>query len=126
MKIKNVITTLLIAATALMGVGAFWQYTRYVALSNQYKAAVEANKGLAEAHKKGEAVKTATEEVSTKASDLVVDNNETTRKLKQQLASAVTERSADEKDVMASPLPAAVVRVLDDTYQSGNKAGTDP
>ena len=46
----------IIILTVLMGLGAFWQHGRYVALSQQFEALQEANKELAEASERADKV----------------------------------------------------------------------
>lgn len=116
----------IIILAVLMGLGAFWQHNRYVALSDRFEAIQEANKGLAEASKKAEAVSTVKTDASKDVTQLVIESNKKTQQQIKELAEAVEKGSADEKALMSSPLPVDVVRMLDNAYQSGDKGGDAP
>ena len=73
MAVKTYIWIGILALSVLMGVGAFWQHTRYVALNEQYKSLVEANKGLAEAVDRAEKVDAAKQDTSTRVVEVIVE-----------------------------------------------------
>lgn len=112
--------------TILMGLGAFWQHGRYVALNQQFEALQEANKSLADASEREGEVSQIKDEAATQIVDLVTQNHKKTQQQIKELAKAVEKGNADEKALMATPLPADVVRVLDNAYQNGDEGRDAP
>lgn len=116
----------IIILTVLMGLGAFWQHGRYVALSQQFEALQEANKELAEASERADEVGKVKDKAATEIVNLVTQNHKKTQEQIRELTKVVEKGNADEKALMATPLPADVVRVLDNAYQGGNESGDAP
>ena len=116
----------IIILTVLMGLGAFWQHGRYVALSQQFEALQEANKELAEASERADKVGKVKDKSNLEVVELVTQNHKKTQEQIKELAKVVEKGNADEKALMATPLPADVVRVLDNAYQGGDKGGNAP
>lgn len=112
--------------TILMGLGAFWQHGRYVALNQQFEALQEANKGLADASEREGEISQIKDKAATQIVDLVTQNHKKTQQQIKELAKAVEKGNADEKALMATPLPADVVRVLDNAYQNGDEGRDAP
>ena len=112
--------------TVLMGLGAIWQHNRYVALNEQFESLIEANKALAEASKKAEEVAVIKDKTSTATTQAITKNLQQTQQSLKDLTSAVQKGSLNEKTLMATPLPADVVGVLDDAYEDNHKTGTNP
>jgi molecular chaperone GrpE (heat shock protein) len=103
--------------TILMGLGAFWQHGRYVALNEQYKLIVEANKGLAEANEKQRQTSEITNQISTEAAQQISSSLLKTQADVRNLTKAVEKGTQDEKAVMSASLPPDVVRVLDNAIE---------
>jgi len=112
--------------TVLMGVGAIWQHNRYVALNEQFESLVEDNKALAEASKKADEAGTVRDDAAVATTRAITRNLQQTQKSLKDLTSAVQKGSQNEKTLMATPLPADVVGVLDAAYEDNDKAGTNP
>lgn len=124
--IKLYVYTGIITLTVLMGLGAFWQHGRYVALSQQFEALQEVNKELAEASERAGEVGKVKDKAATEIVNLVAQNHKKTQEQIKELTKVVEKGNADEKALMATPLPADVVRVLDNAYQGGNESGDAP
>jgi N-acetylmuramoyl-L-alanine amidase CwlA len=112
--------------TVLMGVGAIWQHNRYVALNEQFESLVEANKALEEASKKADKAGTVKEDTAVASTKAITRNLQQTQQSLKDLTMAVQKGSQNEKTLMATPLPADVVRVLDAAYEDNDKTGTNP
>lgn len=110
----------IIILTILLGLGAIWQHNRYVALSQQFEALQEANRGLAEASVKAEEASRVKDKAAQQTTKIILDSNKRTQERVSELAEVVNKGTTDEKALMSSPLPPDVVRVLDSTYQDRN------
>lgn len=117
MEVKTYIWMGILVLSVLMGVGAFWQHTRYVALNEQYKSLTEANKGLAKAADRSEKVDRVKQETSTKVVEVIVEKTKVVEQQKKVVDEIVAQGTPDEKDFMSHPLPPDLVRVLDNAYQ---------
>lgn len=126
MRAKAILWACIALVTVLLGLGAFWQHQRYVALTEQYKTLVEANTGLAEAVERSAEVDGVKQDVSTKVVEVIVEKTKVIEQQKQQVDEIVAQGTQDEKDFMSHPLPPDLVRVLDDAYQGGNQGGANP
>jgi hypothetical protein len=116
----------IILLTSLLGLGAFWQHNRYVALNQRFESLQEDYRGLAEASEKASKVSTVKDKSSTDKTFLILESNKATQKQVAELARAVQKGNTSEKALMSSPLPPDVVRVLDDAYEDRSEVGTYP
>lgn len=116
----------IIVLTVLMGLGAFWQHNRYVALNQRFKTLKEDYRELAEASEKASKVSTVKDTASTDKTLLILESNKVTQEQVAELARAVQKGNTSEKALMSSPLPPDVVRVLDDAYEDRSEVGTYP
>ncbi len=124
MDFKSYSLAVILFAAILMGVGAFWQHTRYVALNEQYKSLTEANKGLAEASDRAKKVDAVKQGASTKVVEVIVEKTKVVEQQKEVVDEIVAQGTPNEKDFMSRPLPPDLVRVLDLAYQ-GTYQGRD-
>ena len=124
MDFKSYSLAVILFAAILMGVGAFWQHTRYVALNEQYKSLTEANKGLAEASDRAKKVDAVKQGASTKVVEVIVEKTKVVEQQKKVVDEVVAQGTPNEKDFMSRPLPPDLVRVLDLAYQ-GTYQGRD-
>ena len=120
MDFKSYSLIVIVFATVLLVVGAFWQHTRYVALNEQYKSLTEANKGLAEASDRAKEVDAVKQGASTKVVEAIVEKTKVVEQQKEVVDEIVAQGTPDEKDFMSHPLPPDLVRVLDNAYQGGD------
>ncbi len=124
MDFKSYSLAVILFAAILMGVGAFWQHTSYVALNEQYKSLTEANKGLAEASDRAKKVDAVKQGASTKVVEVIVEKTKVVEQQKEVVDEIVAQGTPNEKDFMSRPLPPDLVRVLDLAYQ-GTYQGRD-
>lgn len=120
MEVKTYIWIGILLLSVLMGVGAFWQHTRYVALNEQYKSLTEANKGLAEASDRAKKVDAVKQGASTRVVEVIVEKTKVVEQQKKVVDEVVAQGTPNEKDFMSRPLPPDLVRVLDNAYQGGD------
>ena len=123
MDFKSYSLAVILFAAILMGVGAFWQHTRYVALNEQYKSLTEANKGLAEASDRAKEVDAVKQGASTKVVEAIVEKTKVVEQQKKVVDEVVAQGTPNEKDFMSRPLPPDLVRVLDLAYQGTYQGG---
>ena len=124
MDFKSYSLAVILFAAILMGIGVFWQHTRYVALNEQYKSLTEANKGLAEASDRAKKVDAVKQGASTKVVEVIVEKTKVVEQQKKVVDEVVAQGTPNEKDFMSRPLPPDLVRVLDLAYQ-GTYQGRD-
>ena len=117
MDFKSYSLAVILFAAILMGIGVFWQHTRYVALNEQYKSLTEANKGLAEASDRAKKVDAVKQGASTKVVEVIVEKTKVVEQQKKVVDEVVAQGTPNEKDFMSRPLPPDLVRVLDNAYQ---------